>query len=183
MGLYNDILSRMVAYKVGMVDNARFLDWCKTYVSPEADCGNQERCWMDPDEEAVYTKEVDKYFRSANGAQPLTDVPQLKEALGEMFMWREDNGFELAMMIACRRNLDGRKLDYMPEPEVKMEASQKLMAADYFYSDLSTCSDQTKERGYEIYANNHHGVDESGDLWSKKSFLRAIATWFDETYA
>merc|ERR1712226_100757 len=186
MGLYNDILSRMARYNVRMVDNEDFLDWCKTYVSPEADCGNNERCWVSPDDpEPVYTKEVDQYFRSANGAQPLTDIPQLKEALGEMFMWREDNAFEASMMIACRRNLDEMPIaeSRMAAPDMSVMAlPEDAMPADYYYSDLSTCSDSTKERGYENYANNHHGVDESGDLWSKKSFLRAISAWFDETY-
>ena len=99
-----------------------------------------------------------------------------------MFMWREDNGLEEAMMVACRRDLSERKLDEMIKCDVKMEAWQGWFGADCFYSDLSTCSNQTKERGYEIYSHNHEGVDESGDLWSKKSFLRAIAVWFDETY-
>ena len=58
MGLYDDILSRMATYNVGLVDNEDFFDWCKTHVSPEADCGDAWYC-AQPPSDPVFTEEVD----------------------------------------------------------------------------------------------------------------------------
>jgi len=144
--LYNNILTNMHKYNINLVDNNEYLDWCMTYVSPEARCFDGKRCWAREDEEIVLSDDVKEYFFTSEGATLISDKDSLKAALNAMFWFRNDYGFEVSMAIACRRNLGVAEASMMPPPPDADEPAGDVRPP----WDLSTCTKETQAAAWDI---------------------------------
>lgn len=118
--LYKDILKARSYQKSALIDNIDFVRWALNH---ERNSGSSsESTYYDSPEFLISPNEaVAEKFESASGAQPITNIQQLEEALNEVYYQRADF------------NLEHPAIQDLP-----------------YFEPLDTCSFHTAETAYQI---------------------------------